>query len=137
MATSLGTDVDSGDFQMFLKLLKNSGVLSGGNILKSEAKPLNGGRPLGGRPGRKGPRAGGRGPGKGGRRGPGRRGPRPRHQRPRGPARFQPDYDYYPDYPDYDYPEPIRPAPAAESRTSVLSPRPRPEPSKVIIGCPS
>jgi len=142
LASSLGADLKSDEFSMFIKLLKNSGVLKGNLLIpdKSASGGLSGklgGRQGGGRAGR--PGAGRLGPGrpglgrprglhggrprKGGRlRGPGgRRRPRPRI----------PSYDYYDyDY-DYDYQEaqPASPEAPAESRSFAQSPvgrRPRP-----------
>ena len=152
LASSLGADLKSDEFSMFIKLLKNSGVLKGNLLMpdKSASGGLGGklgGRQGGGRAGRPGPGRPGPGrpglgrprglhggrPRKGGRlRGPGgRRRPRPRI----------PSYDYYDyDY-DYDYQEaqPSSPEAPAESRSFAQSPvgrRPRPpSPPQVIITC--
>ena len=149
LASSLGADLKSDEFSMFIKLLKNSGVLKGNLLIpdKSASGGLSGklgGRQGGGRAGR--PGAGRLGPGrpglgrprglhggrprKGGRlRGPGgRRRPRPRI----------PSYDYYDyDY-DYDYQEaqPASPEAPAESRSFAQSPvgrRPRPPSQPQVI----
>lgn len=133
LASSLGADLSSSDFSMFIKLLKNSGVLKGGNLLKAE-KPIGGGlggRPgrLGGRPRRPGGRPGGR---RGGRpRGGPRRGPGSRRPRPLRPQ--IPTYDYY-DYVDYQ--EADSPETPAESQSFAQAPvgrRARPQAAQVII----
>ena len=150
LASSLGADLKSDEFSMFIKLLKNSGVLKG-NLLIPDKSAVSGG--LGGKLG------GRQGGGRAGRPGPGRPGPgRPGLGRPRGlhggrprkggrlrgpggrrrPRPRIPSYDYYDyDY-DYDYQEaqPASPEAPAESRSFAQSPvgrRPRPPSQPQVI----
>ena len=153
LASSLGADLKSDEFSMFIKLLKNSGVLKGNLLIPEKSASAGLGGKLGGRQG--GGRAGRPGPG---RPGPGRpglgrprglhggrprkggrlRGPGGRRQRPLRPR--IPSFDYYDyefDYDDYQEAQPGSPETPAESRSFAQSPvgrRPRPpSPPQVII----
>jgi len=134
IASKVGADITSNDFNQFLKLLKMTGVLGGNSVNDAFQGILGGsgfkqGKGLGGGGGRRKGLGGGRRQGLGG--GGGRR-KRPKKLRQR-PARAQrPQYDDYDDYNDYavyddEYDAPVsRPRGPLQGSKRPFVQRPRP-----------
>merc|ERR1712106_1114237 len=134
IASKVGADITSNDFNQFLKLLKMTGVLGGNSVNDAFQGILGGsgfkqGKGLGGGGGRRKGLGGGRRQGLGG--GGGRRKrPKKLRQRPARPQR--PQYDDYDDYNEYavyddEYDAPVsRPRGPLQSSKRPFVQRPRP-----------